>query len=99
MANKVIEETIVTFGVHRGWDHNLVTQQIAPQLAGYIEKALVAEVTPRFDVDAIVRRFENEFGYLGNFWEKWADGSLPDQGGIMADVKKFLHRELAHHNY
>lgn len=94
MSRKVIEETIVTFGVHRGWDHKMVKQQIAPQLSASIEKALARESTPAFDIDAIMQRFENEFGFLGSFWEKWADGSLPETGGIMDDVKAFLKKEL-----
>lgn len=94
MSRKVIEETIVTFGVHRGWDHKMVKQRTAPQLSESIENALTKETMPVFDVDAIMKRFENEFGFLGNFWEKWADGSLPDSGGIMDDVKTFLKKEL-----
>lgn len=95
MSRKVIEETITTFGVHRGWDSKLVTERIAPQLAEYVDRALTKEAMPQFNIEAIIKRFESEFGYLGNFWEKWADGSLPDQGGIMKDVKAFLRKELA----
>lgn len=95
MSKRAIEDTIVTFGVHRGWDIKMVKQRVAPELAQRIDDALSKEARPNFDVDAIMKKFEEEFGFLGNFWEKWADGSLPDQGGIMNDVKAFLRKELS----
>ena len=34
--------------------------------------------------------FDMKFGIFGSFWERWAEGNFPEQGGISDDLKKWI---------
>ena len=39
-------------------------------------------------------QFDMQFGTFGSFWEKWANGNFPEQGGISDDLKSFFRDVL-----
>lgn len=44
------------------------------------------------------KAFDQKFGIFGHFWEKWATGDFPEEGGISDDLKSFIRHILEENN-
>jgi len=41
------------------------------------------------------KKFDQTFGWLGSFWERWAEGNFPEQGGISDHLKAWIREHFA----